>query len=1132
MELAREGGAPRERHVGYYLVDAGLPVLERELDVRPRFAAAMRRFVLRSPAVFYIGSILLVTGGMEAIAGAYVRAHGADWTMLAVSLLLSLIPGTELALSIVNFSVNFLFPPRLLPKLKWRDGIPDEFQTLVAVPSFLGDEEEIRDLLSSLEIRSYANADPNLRFALLTDFGDADSATLPDEDRRLQLAEDGIRELNSRASTPGRFWLLHRRRLWNAAEGKWMGWERKRGKLTELNRLLRGRGPTSFEVVTAEPAALAKIRFVLTLDADTRLPRESASALAGTLAHPLNLPRSDPKTGRVVAGCSIVQPRVSVTPESANRSAFAQISSGHAGIDPYTTAVSNIYQDLFGEGSFTGKAIYDVDAFEGALAGRIPENAILSHDLLEGCLAGSALATDIEIFEDHPSSYDVYTRRQHRWIRGDWQIFRWLGRKAPMERGRERNPLSAISRWKILDNLRRSLLAPALLLWLAAAWLFLPGSPYFWTTLAMSAIAFPIIFHLAEGLTIHARGVPWTSQFWSVWGDLLDNCAQFALRVAFLPHLAEISIDAAARALYRQLVSRRRLLEWTTAAAAEKDRVTTIAGYARRMWRSWAFSAALAAVIAATAPRHLPAAAGFLLLWLASPALAAGVSRPLRRERRELSAEDVLELRETARLTWRFFERFANPEEHDLPPDNYQEDPEPRVAHRTSPTNIGFSLLSAVAAFDFGYIGIRDLVDRLERTLGVVESLPRLRGHLYNWYDTTTLAPLPPRYVSSVDSGNLAASLIALKQSCLELAETSPRSAWREGLADLIRLVQKEVAAIPAAGVRTEAIPLRQLRNQVLALEALPSSPDALESEVLAEIEQSGSALEDAVRALAQEHAEIPLSQLLGLLGDVVRQARSLARDSEADADAPALEKRLRDVANRAQKFVDETDFSFLFDEERKVFSIGWNAQMERLDKSYYDLLISEARLTSFCAIAKGDVPTEHWFRLQRPFAVSFKRPVLLSWSGSMFEYLMPLILLRSYPDTLLHETCAAAVEAQVQYVRGKKVPWGASESAYNARDLHLNYQYGPFGVPELGLRRVAPDELVISPYSTFLALLSDPFGRAGKSPPARRRGRARRLRFLRVDRLHAEAPAPRIDAVGRQGVHGPPPGNDPALHP
>ncbi|MGH9442403.1 MAG: hypothetical protein ACRD16_09005, partial [Thermoanaerobaculia bacterium] len=969
VDLAGEATTARQRHVGYYLVDDGLPILERELGVRPGIALRSQRLALRFPAFFYLGSILLITAAMEAIVAAYVRAQGAGGWMLAASLVLSLIPGSELALSIVNFSVNFLLPPRLLPKLEWPGGIPAEFRTLVAVPSFLGNPEEIRDLLSSLEIRSYANPDPNLRFALLTDFPDADAETLPGEDVLLQAAEDGIRELNLRAATPQRFWLLHRRRLWNPSESKWMGWERKRGKLSELNRLLRGRGPTSFEIVTPDARELEKIRFVVTLDSDTRLPREAATALAGALAHPLNLPRTDSKTGCVIDGWSILQPRVSVTPESANRSPFSQISSGHSGIDPYTTAVSNVYQDLFGEGSFTGKAIYDVDAFESSLAGRIPENAVLSHDLLEGCLARSALATDIEIFEDHPSSYDVYTRRQHRWIRGDWQIVRWLGRNAPMERGKAKNPLSAVSRWKIFDNLRRSLLAPALFLWLAAAWLFLPGSPFFWTTLAMFAIAFPIIFHLAEGLTIHTRGVPWTSQFWSVWGDLLDNCAQFALRVAFLPHLAEISIDASIRALYRQLISRRHLLEWTTAADAEKDRVSTVAGYARRMRRSWVLVAALAAATAAVAPRHLPAAAGFLLLWLISPALAAGVSRPIRRKRSELSAADVLELRETARLTWRFFERFANADEHDLPPDNYQEDPEPRLAHRTSPTNIGLSLLSAVAACDFGYLGLRDLVERLERTLAVVESLPRVRGHLYNWYDTTTLAPLQPRYVSAVDSGNLAASLVALKQSCLELAENPAGNAWRSGIADLIRLVQKEIDSIPASGLRTEAIPLRQLRSQVLALAALPASSSAPEAEVLAEIEHGASALEDAIRALSQEHPEIALRQLLGLLGDLVRQARSHARDREEAEDAFALEVRLRRLADQARKIVDEMDFTFLFDKERKVFSIGWNAQTERLDNSYYDLLASEARLTSFWAIANGDVPTEHWFRLQRPFA-------------------------------------------------------------------------------------------------------------------------------------------------------------------
>lgn len=1081
VELGRSATEPHRRHVGYYLVDRGLPELERDLGFRPPPIERARRWVLRHATSLYLGSIAMFTGALLTIETAYALAHRASDAQLAAVLLVSALPASELALHLLNFLAPMMFRPHLLPKLELEEGVPPEWRTLVVVPCLLTGEEEVARLLMDLEIRSFANPDDNLHFALLSDFPDAPGETEPSDETILRAAASGIDRLNashrrgeSAASGPGtRFYLFHRRRLWNPVEATWMGWERKRGKLTELNRLLRGGGPTSFSEIRGDVAILPQVRFVLTLDADTRLARDTARALVGTLAHPLNRPRLDPAQGRVVDGYGILQPRVSVSLESARRSLFSEISSGHTGIDPYTTAVSNTYQDLFGEGSYTGKGLYDVDAFEAALEGRAPENTLLSHDLFEGCFARSGLATDIEIFEDHPFSFDVYTQRQHRWIRGDWQILRWLFPRVPSERGPQENVLSLLSRWKIFDNLRRSLVAPAMLVWLAAAWLVLPGSPLFWTAIVLLTIAFPIIFHLAEGLTVHPRGIPWTSHFWNVWGDAFDNLAQLTLRVTFLPHLAGLSADATFRALYRQFVSHRRLLDWTTAAAAERRRATTVIGYLRRQWRSVLFVVVLGGLVGMFRPGHLLPAAPFLLLWLSAPAVAARISRPYPERVPALSDLVRRQLRLRARQTWRFFENFVGSDDHGLPPDNYQEDPEPLIAHRTSPTNIGLYLLSVFAAHDFGYVGSEELVDRLEKAMETLDRLPRYRGHLFNWYDTVTLAALSPQYVSTVDSGNLAGCALALKQSCAALARGPLRpSVASDGFEDVLSFLQTEFGRITESRLRTEAVTVPQLREELSGLTAAiaaASPADPSWAGHLEEIDRRASELEDAFEALFHEHPELKLGELCAWTAALLRQVRSHRRDREAELSD--LRERLEHLARRAEELAEGMDFGFLFDPQRKLFTIGFNVSANRADNSYYDLLASEARLTSFLAIAKGDVPTDHWFRLQRRFTVVDEEPLLLSWSGSMFEYLMPLLLMSSFSNTLLDATCRAAVQVQIAYGRRRRAPWGISEAAYNARDLSLNYQYAPFGVPRLGLRRSSLEDLVIAPYASALAL-------------------------------------------------------------
>jgi cyclic beta-1,2-glucan synthetase len=1080
--LARDRHEPVERHVGYFLVGEGRPELERTLGWRVPPGKRLGRLAHRHSTFLYLASIALLCFVFLAGLAGYAGRHQASGAIIAAAVILAAIPSSELAVHLVNFFVPLLARPRLLPKLEFKEGIPEQWRTLVAVPCLLTDEVEVRELIERLEIRSLANPDANLHFALLSDFVDSPTEIAPSDGPLLETARTGIASLNERYSAPSesphpegtRFFLFHRRRSWNPADRTWMGWERKRGKLVELNRLLRGRGPTTFSAVVGDTAILPSIRYVLTLDADTKLSRDTARRLVGALSHPLNRPRLDPATGRVIAGYGILQPRVSVSLESAHRSIFSEVSSGHTGIDPYTTAASNIYQDIFGEGSFTGKALYDVDAFEASLAGRIPENTLLSHDLLEGCFARSGLASDIEIFEDHPSSFDVYTQRQHRWTRGDWQVVRWLFPKIPSENGSAINDLSVISRWKILDNIRRSLVAPAMLLFLIAGWLFLPGSPLFWSGAVLLTIAFPIVFHLAEGLTVHPRGIPWTSHFWSVWGDASDNLARLAVRIIFLPHLAGISADAAARALYRQLFSRRGLLDWTTAAAAETTRARGFKGYLRRMWRGEVFVLLVGAAVFWMSPGHALAASPLLALWLAAPAAASRISRPGRAAPAGLPKDQRLRLRERARQTWRFFEMSVTGTDHDLPPDNWQDDRDPKLAHRTSPTNIGLYLLSTIAAYDFGYLGTEELIERLERTFETLERLPRYQGHFFNWYDTSTLTAMAPQYVSTVDSGNLAACLLALKQACADLGEGSPSpAAVRDGLSDVLRLVNAEISRLPAVGLRTDAVTVRELLREFGALSAeLEGFRAADRARWLLELDSAAAALGEGASVLAQEHPELGIETARAWIATFRRQVRSHQRDQEFPANAGA---RLARLSRKANDFAEQMDFRFLFDEERKLFTVGFNATANRRDTSFYDLLASESRLASFFAIAKGEVPTEHWFRMQRRFTFVANRPLLISWSGSMFEYLMPTLLLREYPHTLLEATDRAAVEVQKQYAARRRCPWGISESAYNERDLQMNYQYGPFGVPRLALRRSAPEELVVAPYATCLALEQDP---------------------------------------------------------
>ncbi|HYE64262.1 MAG TPA: glucoamylase family protein [Pyrinomonadaceae bacterium] len=1160
-------------HVGYYLISDGLAELEEACAYRPSAGERLGRLALRHPTFLYLGTLALLTCLVIALLLFHAFRSGAGLLSLVGLALLALIPASDLALSMLNWNLTTIIKPRTLPKIDTSAGTPEEAQTMVVIPALLTSEAAVQELIEKLEVHYLANQDERLYFALLGDYVDATREETAEDGAILEAALRGIEELNARYGDDqgARFHLFHRRRQWNAVEGKWIGWERKRGKLHEFNRLLRGAArETSFIVCTAETALLSQIRYVITLDSDTQLPRDAARRLIGVISHPLNSPRFDPNLKRVTRGYAILQPRVSISLESASRTRFARIFSGNTGIDPYTTAVSDVYQDLFGEGIYTGKGLYVVDAFEAALDSRVPENSLLSHDLFECLFARAALVTDIELLDDYPAHYDTYAKRQHRWTRGDWQIARWLFPHVPDSHARKvRNTLPLISRWKILDNLRRSLVAPAMVLWLIAAWTLLPGSPLLWTLFALLVLAFPVYAHVTTSLLLHPRGIPWTSHFWSIWGGALTNTAQVALTTTFLAHQAYLMADAIIRTLYRKLISHKHLLEWVTAAHAERGSLHDRTAFLRFMWPAELIAGAAATLILLFRADALLVAAPFLLAWLASPLVAHWVSRRMPAERPPLTTKDIREARLIARRTWRFFETFVGVEDQWLPPDNYQEDPRPVIAHRTSPTNIGLLLLSTVAAHDFGYVCTLELTERLELTFSTLEKMQRFRGHFFNWYDTRTLEPLEPQYVSTVDSGNLAGHLIAAKQALVEIPER-PLFDLRviSGLADTIAIINDEVVRLGTIRQRTQVVTNKQLRQEVDACANLVSAgpPETLDAwaALFESLAQHAEVIDDIIGALSQEHGAEDYQDMRDWLGALRHETRAYLRDlqtlapwrgslikrlaqimehcpgevaaqwhviEKALADVPSLSKlpekcdaalvriaalrmeieqglpqgaadrtaaldglsrltesieeasgaanallgRMSRLAQLCNRYAEEMDFSFLMDGERKVFAIGYTVAEGRPDNSFYDLLASEARLASFIAIAKGDVPQEHWFRLGRALTPVNGSRALVSWTATMFEYLMPLLVMRDYDDTLLDQTYEAVVARQVDYGFERGVPWGVSESAYNARDLQLNYQYGPFGVPGLGLKRGLSEDLVVTPYATMLAAIVEP---------------------------------------------------------
>ena len=1163
VKLAQEsveakGSEDRSAHVGFYLIDKGLPELERAAGMSRSLMEALSRTIHQYPLLCYLGAITLVTALITATVLALAYELGSSGWMLVFASIFLVICISSPAVGLVNWLATLLVSPHALPRMDFSLGIPEELRTLVVVPSVLTSPEKVTDLLAGLEVRYLANRDINLYYGLLTDLVDAEQVVMPADEHLLIMARQGVEALNEKYHN-SIFFLFPRQRRWDPKEEIWRGYERKRGILGELNSLLRGGSKNSFSFIAGDVSILPEIKYVITVDEDTKMPYDSARLLVETMAHPLNHPRFDEHKQYVAEGYSILHPRLSSGMPEADRSRFVRLFGGEPGIDPYTREVSDVYQDIFGEGSFTGKGIYDVDAFSQSLGGRFPDNLILSHDLLEGSYARAALVSDVQFYEDYPYRYTTDVSRRHRWIRGDWQIASWLLMRVPGPGGLVMdNPISGLSRWKIFDNLRRSLVTPAQILLLFLAWSMLL-QPRFWTIVVAGAVlALPVLACIRAILNKSAE-LPLDQHLHYAGSAIVRYLAQAGLSLTFLPYEAFFSLDAVVRTGGRMLFTHKRLLEWNSSSSSKSRGKSDLAGIYQSMWIAPAVAITMAPYLAFLRPDVLYIVWPLLVSWGLAPALAWWISLPIDAPKAKLSVDQMIFLRKLSRKTWKFFETFVGPESHWLPPDNYQENPRSVVANGTSPTNMGLSMLANLAAYDFGYISAGKLIERTGGSLQTMKVLERFQGHFYNWYDIKLLLPMQPKYISTVDSGNLAGHLLTLQQGLFELPDQKILTHQVfDGLTDTLYVIL-DVATRdePLHESQEELMPMqvldqiRQFKNELLSppstLFAAWMLLDKQARAVAGIIDSVGPEVDDdvlswirAYEVQIQDHLDdliqtapwlmLPLWVMIHPVKEDV-----LTRDSTEEArrmdelhtelleldcipsllEVPEMAMKLKPMIDEilsslqseeeiewliqlrqmitqageraAERIASieklalccgelaEIRYDLLFDKSRRLLAIGYNVDDLRRDESCYDLLASEARLSSFVAIAQGSLKQEHWFALGRMLTIAGGELALLSWGGTMFEYLMPQLIMPTYENTLLSQTYRAIVRRQIEYGEQRGVPWGISESGYNMTDVNLIYQYRAFGAPGLGFKRGLIEDLVVAPYASALALMVEP---------------------------------------------------------
>ncbi len=1115
---------PKQEHLGYWLIGKGLPQIEILFKTRYPWKERIKNAAGKMPVFIYLFSIILLTVAVSAGLFIYSFQHGVSSKVaLLVLIPLFILGASQLAVSLVNWLSTIWVVPRVLPRMDFSKGVPETWRTLVVVPTMLTNQDGVDNLLEELEIRFLANSGSNIFYGLITDFLDADTEKMPTDEALLKRVKEGIQSLNLKYedSDQGSFFLLHRPRTWNEQEEKWMGYERKRGKLAALNSLILGKDKSHFSLMVGDMPLLSSVKYVLTLDGDTQLPRDAAWKLIATMAHPLNRPTYDFSKKRVTDGYGILQPRMAsaIPPVT---SLYLSMQGDISGVDPYTNVSSDVYQDLFGQGSFIGKGIYDVAVFEQAIDRAFPENRILSHDLLEGCYVRSGLVSDVFLYDDNPAIYESDIKRSHRWIRGDWQIGAWI---LPLVQNSHhtliKNRLSALSKWKIIDNLRRSLLPIAMLSLLLMGWFVLPN-PWLWTLIVTVIILLAAMAAAGWQMLHKPKDISLTNHLSEVWRSVRLTLLRFVFGLSVLPYEALRFTSAIVLTLFRLLVSHKHLLQWIpSATVSQNSSYKSWYGF-KTMWVSPGVAVVTLSAHLFVDPWTLLVSAPFLLLWTVSPYLSWKLSRTLSEKTEIISQDQRKFLHQTARKTWAFFEKFVTAQDNWLPPDNFQESPIEVLAHRTSPTNIGLALLANLTAYDFGYISARKAIGKIDQTVSTLVNMERYLGHFYNWYDTLTLRVLMPRYISTVDSGNLVGHLLTLRQGLFELPyqpvisnlnfegikttvevlerylnvandsmiidisaylermltdEQHSLSAIDQHLNHLIDLTDK-LSQLPDLGILAKQWLdrlTRQLRDikadlyaQIPWMNLLPVPADLVQLQLLDKIptiHSIGSLVTTCVKSIDQlETVTLPVS----IQTYLIQLRESIKSGSEESERTIAQIARLGNQCERLSTVY----YDFLFDATTNLLSIGYNVEDQRMDNGYYDLLASEARLGVFVGIAQGKLPQESWFSLGRLLTNSGSDPILLSWSGSMFEYLMPLLVMPSYKNTLLHQSAKATVKLQAEYAKKRGVPWGISESGYNAVDASLNYQYKAFGVPGLGLKRGLEEELVIAPYATMMALM------------------------------------------------------------
>lgn len=1050
VDLAKENyqknpSVTAENHVGHYLAGNGNSILMGKLgNNKPPFFKNRESWYISAIVIFSVLIALIPT------LNSILREKG-GLTFIAVLVgILSVIPASEIVVSVLNSCISRAAKPARLPKLELKDGIPEDWATMVIIPTLIPNVNRTLELIDNLEIYYLANKGSNIYFTLVGDFKDADEETLTDDNTIVEAAIEKVKSLNSKYSRrDGKpvFYFFCRKRTYNEKQSKWLGWERKRGAIVEFNRLLGGNKNTGYVFRSSDVDSLPDIKYVITLDADTQLPLDAAKQMVGAMAHPLNKAYFDVEKGIVTKGYGIMQPRVDVNIESAGRSIFTRVFAGQGGIDPYTTTVSDVYQDAFGEGIFTGKGIYDIDVFRMALDKAIPENSVLSHDLLEGSFLRTALVTDIELIDGYPEKYNSFMMRLHRWTRGDWQLLPWILGK---------NDLSLLSRWKMLDNLRRSLVQPVLaVIALLAVWLFRYSSRG-WLILALIALCSPVLNYFVQLVLAGNYKIFIAKRRTTIITGFKAILLQLGLLLTFLPYQAELMVNAVAKSIYRVYISKQNLLEWVTAADMERSLKNGVVSYYTRMWFSPVYGGIILALSVFYRKEFLPVAVAVFILWVLSPWIAYIISIPSDKNKALLDSAGIEEVRLLARRTWCYFDEFAGPEENYLPADNYQEEPYKGAAHRTSPTNIGLLLVSNLAARDMGYINTPDLLTRIENTINTVEKMDKWNGHLYNWYNTSTMEVLRPKFISTVDSGNFIGYLMVLQKGLSGLLE-SPMYDFStiEGLFDLLEICNSEIDG----------------SKSYFDIELLKKLVDTDNTE------ESFRILLPAVLKLVEElDNNKRTGYWLKKLDSFINTFNSEYEQYKGSLFTPIKNitqvlQRIQHLQTRVQKLIDAMEFKYLFDPIRNLFAIGFDVEEGHASKSYYDLFASEARQTSLIAIARGEAGRQHWFKLGRKLVRVNGIKGLASWTGTMFEYLMPRLLIKSYSNTLIDKTYEFVVKTQIKYGLANKAPWGISESCYYAFDIGLNYQYRAFGVPQLGLKRGLANDFVAAPYATVMAL-------------------------------------------------------------